>query len=324
AGRAILAMFSLLVIWLGPSEPAKYVQITHILLAGYVVYALLLALLAWHSEVLLVRLRFLTHTVDLMIFSLLMYLTEAPTSLFFVYFVFSLVSATLRWQWRGMVWTAVVALALFIGMDVYATEILRDPDFELNRFIIRGGSLLSLLVVATLLGYLGAYEQRLQQAAAAEERIRLARDLHDGLLQSLAGVALQMETVRRLLDQDPQRAGERLLDLQRQLAVEQCDLRFLIQELRPTPLSSSGVDFELVLRLKELGARIERQWGLSVALHLEPQVAEIPTALARVLYRIVHEALTNAARHAHATTLHVTLSWKDTQVHLTVADNGRG
>jgi len=84
------------------------------------------------------------------------------------------------------------------------------------------------------------------------------------------------------------------------------------------------MDFPLVTRLDELGARIERQWGLSVALRLEPPGAEIPAALTRDLYRIVHEALINAARHAQATTVHVTLSGEDTQVHLTVADNGRG
>jgi signal transduction histidine kinase len=166
--------------------------------------------------------------------------------------------------------------------------------------------------------------QRLQQAAAAEERIRLARDLHDGVLQSLAGAALQLETVRRLLDQDPQAARERLLDLQRQLAAEQRDLRFLIQKLKPAPLSLSEPDFNLAARLRELGAQIERQWGLSVVLRLEPLVTEIPAALAHDLYFIVHEALINAARHAQATTVHVTLSREDTQVHLTVADNGRG
>ncbi len=495
AGRVVLATFSLLAIWLDPSEPARYAQIAHILLAGYVAYALLLALLAWHSDILLVHLRILTHAVDLTIFSFLMYFTEAPNSPFFVYFVFSLVSATLRWQWRGMLWTAVVALAVFIGMGVYAAEVLHDPAFELNRFIIRS---VYLAVVAALLAYLGAYEQRLsselsklaawphavpkeahelvreilehaadilgaprmlmaweepeepklhlslwsygtflwerepltrceplvaapladtsflcpdasaptptvlrlsstglqrwqgaplhptlqarfaigavlslrlrgdtlagrlflldklgmtaddlslgaivarevvarmeqfhflqrlQQAAAAEERIRLARDLHDGLLQPLAGAALQTEIVRRLLDQDPQAARERLLDLQRQLVAEQRDLRFLIQKLKPAPLSLSETDFNLAARLHELGVQIERQWGLCVALHLEPLVAEIPAALVHDLYLIVHEALINAARHAHATTVHITLSGEDKQVHLTVADNGRG
>jgi two-component system NarL family sensor kinase len=55
-----------------------------------------------------------------------------------------------------------------------------------------------------------------------------------------------------------------------------------------------------------------------------PPVGELPAALARDLYFIVHEALINAARHAHATAVHVTLSGVDTQVRLTVADNGRG
>ncbi|HJY80599.1 MAG TPA: sensor histidine kinase [Candidatus Binatia bacterium] len=320
-GRVILATFSLLAIWLDPSKPAKYVQITYILLAGYVVYALLLALLAWLSDALLVRLRLLTHGVDLMIFSLFTYFTEAPTSPHFFYFVFCLVSATLRWQRRGVLWTAAVALAAVIGIGVYRAEILHDPDFELNRFIIRS---VDLTVTAALLVYLRAYEQRLQQAAAAEERIRLARDLHDGPLQSLAGAGLQMETVRRLLDQDLHTAREGLLDLQRQLVAEQRDLRFLIQELKPAPLSSSEADFHLAARLHELGAQIERQWNLSVALRLEPPGAEIPAALTHDLYRIVHEALINAARHAHATAVQVTLRGEDTQVQLTVADNGRG
>src|SRR5262249_26167870 len=319
-GRVVLATFPLLAIWLDPSLPVKHEQITYILLIGYVAYALLLALLGWYSNALLIHLDPLTHAVDLTIFSLLLYFTEVPTSPFFVYFVFSLVSALLCWQWRGVMWTAVIVLALFISMGVYAAEISHDSALELNRFIIRG---MSLLVVATVLAYLGVYEQGLQQAAAAEERIRLARDLHDGVLQSLAGAALQVQTVCCLLDKDSRAARERLLDLQRQLAAEQHDLRSFIQELKPPLLSPLETDFDLVPRLEELSARIERQWGLSVTIHLLLEVP-IPAALTQVLYRIVHEALINVARHAHATTAHVTLDVDDTQIRLTVADNGRG
>jgi signal transduction histidine kinase len=254
------------------------------------------------------------------IFSLLIYFTEAPTSPFFVYFVFSLVSALLRWQWRGVVWTAVIALALFICMGAYVAEILHNAAFELNHLIIRS---MFLLVVAMLLAYLGVYEQGLQQAAAAEERIRLARDLHDGVLQFLAGAALQVETVCRLFDKDSRAARERLLDLQRQLAAEQHDLRFFIQELKPTLLSPPETDFQLVTHLEELGVRIERQWDLSVTMHPAAQIL-VPVSLTRDLYQIVHEALINVARHAHATTAHVTLGVDDTQIRLTVADNGRG
>jgi len=159
---------------------------------------------------------------------------------------------------------------------------------------------------------------------AAEERIRLARDLHDGVLQSLAGASLQIETARRLLGQNPQAAGECLLDLQRQLTVEQRNLRFFIEELKPAALGSSEVDFPLATRLHELSAQIERQWGLSVTLQLKSPAAETPTVLARDLYRIVYEALINVARHAHATAAYVALGVEDSHAHLTVADNGRG
>ena len=166
--------------------------------------------------------------------------------------------------------------------------------------------------------------QRLQQAAATEERIRLARDLHDGLLQSLTGAALQLETVHRLLEKDPQVARERVLDIQRLLAAEQRDLRSFIQELKPTSLSPAEMDACLTTRLQELGERIERHWGLRVAVRVERLAAGIPKALARDIYRIVHEAFINAARHAHAAAARVELGVADTQVCITVADDGCG
>jgi signal transduction histidine kinase len=166
--------------------------------------------------------------------------------------------------------------------------------------------------------------QRLQDTAATEARIRLARDLHDGLLQSLTGAALQLETVHRLLDKDPQVARERVLDIQRLLAAEQHDLRSFIWELKLTPLSPAETDACLATRLQELGERIERHWGLRVAIHVQCLEAEIPETLARDIYRLVHEALINAARHAHAAAARVELDVTDMQVRITVADDGCG
>lgn len=158
AGRVVLVAFSLLPIHLDPSQPAKYSKLAHHLLVAYAVYALLLVLLVWRSDATLGRLPLITHAFDLAVFSVFIYFTEGSASPFFVYFVFSLLCATLRWRWRGTLWTAVAALAAFIGIGVYAAEVLRDPSFELNRFIIRS---VYLAVVAILLGYLGAYQQRL-------------------------------------------------------------------------------------------------------------------------------------------------------------------
>lgn len=189
-GRVVLASFSLLAIWLDPLEPAKYAGLAYLLLAAYVFYALVICLLVWVSYGSLVRLRLATHIFDLGIFSLFMYFTEGPTSPFFVYFVFSILCATLRWQWRGVLWTAAVALAAYIGMGVYTAEVLHDPEFELNRFIIRS---VYLAVIAGMLAFLGAYEQKrrreISDLAAWPRRFpQEAQELVRGLLEYAAGI----------------------------------------------------------------------------------------------------------------------------------------
>jgi signal transduction histidine kinase len=167
-------------------------------------------------------------------------------------------------------------------------------------------------------------QQRLQQAAATEERIRLARQLHDSVLQSLTGAALQLQTMGSLLETDRQGARERLLLIQRLLTEEQRDLRFFIQELKPAPLVLPGADSGLAIRLKELGERIERHWGLRVNLRVERAETPISDALLREIYLIVHEALVNAARHAQASAARVRVEVLKDRVRIFVADNGRG
>ena len=155
--RVVLAVFSFLAIWLDPSEPGRYAPTAYALLAVYVAYALLVAVLVWRTTAPLGRQAFVMHAFDLAVFALFMFFTQGPTSPFFVFFVFSLVCATLRWQWRGTLWTAAAALALYLGMGAYAAKVVGDPAFELNRFIMRS---VYLAVVAILLAYLGVYEER--------------------------------------------------------------------------------------------------------------------------------------------------------------------
>jgi signal transduction histidine kinase len=155
--RVVMAVVALLAIWLDPSQPARYAWVAYVSLTCYLVYALALALLAWQTLVSLRRLRLPTHVLDLAFFSLLIYLTEGPASPFFVYFVFSLVCATLRWRWHGTLWTAAAALPMFIGMGVYGATVLHDPTFELHRVVIRA---VYLALAAALLGYLGVYKRR--------------------------------------------------------------------------------------------------------------------------------------------------------------------
>src|SRR5438093_4854053 len=157
AARLVLVASSLLAIWLDPHEPAEYAGLISRLLSGYFLYALLLAALLWSCPTTPALLPPISHAFDLVAFSTFMYFTHGPSSPFFVYLVFALLCATLRWQWRGTLWTAVAALVVLTGLGLYAAGVLHDPEFELDSFIIRS---VYLAVAATLLSYLGLYIQR--------------------------------------------------------------------------------------------------------------------------------------------------------------------
>src|SRR5262245_39225844 len=124
-GRVVLASSSLLAIWLDPSQPAKYAAVTYVLMAIYVAYALGLAAPVWGARPPGLRVQVATHVVDLVAFSLFIFLTEGPpTSPFFVYFIFSILCATLRWGWQATLWTSLFSVAVFLGMGILGGSVL--------------------------------------------------------------------------------------------------------------------------------------------------------------------------------------------------------
>ena len=166
--------------------------------------------------------------------------------------------------------------------------------------------------------------QQSQQAAITEERQRLARNLHDGILQSLTVVSLQLKAVQRLLDGKSQAASDCLDEIQSLLADEQRDLRFLVQGLKSTVQDPSETDLCLVARLETMSRQVERMWGLHVELNLKLAELRLPTALAYEIYYVVHEALLNAARHSHASAVYVELAVQNDEMRIVVSDNGHG
>ncbi len=165
--------------------------------------------------------------------------------------------------------------------------------------------------------------QRLQESVATEERIRLARDLHDGVLQSLTGIGLRLAAVRGLLEEKPQAARDSLETLQGLIAREQRDLRFFIQELKPPPLTAQGSS--LAASVSELVRRIELEWGLKAELRTQGLDGSIPEPLARDVYHLVREALVNAVRHGEASAVRVLIA-RDAgdSLTITLSDNGHG
>jgi two-component system, NarL family, sensor histidine kinase UhpB len=153
-------------------------------------------------------------------------------------------------------------------------------------------------------------------AAQEAERMRIARELHDEIGQTLTAVALLAE---RAADQGgtQQRALSEIADT---VQASLDDLRRISRELRPEALDDLG----LVNALIALCSRIGQQSGLHVGRDFEPQLPALASDVELVIYRVAQEALTNVLRHAHAS--HVDLSLRRTEgwIILTVRDDGRG
>lgn len=163
----------------------------------------------------------------------------------------------------------------------------------------------------------------LRSKAVAEERVRVACDLHDGILQSLAGTALQLEALARQLKEAPAEARDQLREIQRSLAADQRELRFLIEELKPAS-PRAAPDADLAAHLEELAERLGRRCGLAVHLDLDGVRDGIPEGLTRQLYRLVREALFNVARHSGAGSARVEVRRQGRGLAVDVTDDGRG
>jgi signal transduction histidine kinase len=102
-------------------------------------------------------------------------------------------------------------------------------------------------------------------------------------------------------------------------------MRSFIRGLRPsTPSSQEPSDVSLHDRIAALAGRIERQWTVAVNVTLDGPVDRIPATLHDDVYRLAQEAVLNAARHAEASTISLSLAVRSRDLELEVADNGRG
>ncbi|MFP5245648.1 MAG: sensor histidine kinase, partial [Thermoanaerobaculia bacterium] len=174
------------------------------------------------------------------------------------------------------------------------------------------------LVLATLDQYF--FVQQVRQNASAEERLRISRDLHDGIVQSLAGVGLRLHALRRRRDGDSEIARE-LRHVQAVLEHDQRELRTLVRELRPhDPRDGHTIVSEELARMRE---RYPLEWGLEVETDV-PAPVRVPARLAHELCRIINESLSNAARHGGASHAAVTVTRRDGFVDVQVSDDGRG
>jgi signal transduction histidine kinase len=162
--------------------------------------------------------------------------------------------------------------------------------------------------------------RRLRQRAGAVERARVARELHDGAVQSLIAMEMQVDVVRRQSAAQSTPITAELGRIQGLLREEVLKLRELMQQMK-----SLDVDATNFLRfLGDTVERFQRETGIGARFVAEIEEIHMPQRVCRELARIVQEGLVNVRKHSAARDVLVRVSSNDSHWHLTIEDNGRG
>ena len=164
--------------------------------------------------------------------------------------------------------------------------------------------------------------RRARDLAAREERRRVWRDLHDGVLQSLTGLALMIARAEQMVDADPGEARRVLGEAATLVHDEQRDLRLSILEQKAAA-SSPALPDDLRTLLVQLARRFEQVWGLRVDMEIGADI-EVGSGLSDQIARMIQEALSNSARHGQATHVRLRVAAADDALLVTVEDNGKG
>jgi signal transduction histidine kinase len=164
--------------------------------------------------------------------------------------------------------------------------------------------------------------RRLRSRAGAIERARFARELHDGTIQALISVEMQVDVLRRQAQKSAadSRFSDQLAHVQGLLKEQVLELRSLMQAMRPVELSPH----QLLDYLANLVDRFRRDTGLAVQFTTDLDDVDLSPRVCREIIRIVQEALVNIRKHSGATQALVRFGVQSGQWRLVVEDNGRG
>ncbi|MBB4692149.1 sensor histidine kinase [Paractinoplanes abujensis] len=237
--------------------------------------------------------------------------------------------------WRGRRLPAALASLLFLG-GFLARDISAAPEGEAAQQLVeRTSLLLGWFVAANVAGVIGrqrrAYLEQVEQRAAeaertreemalrraGEERLRIARDLHDSLTHSISVIKVQAGIAVHLARKRGEEPPAALLAIQEAGGAAMRELRETLEVLR-TPSDVEGVGLALVGELAER----TRASGFPVRVDVSGDPAELPSEVDQAGYRVVQEALTNIARHAGPAAADVHIAYGLGSLTISVTDDG--
>ncbi|WUH97444.1 histidine kinase [Spirillospora sp. NBC_00431] len=234
--------------------------------------------------------------------------------------------AGLLFGWRGMLVISVLQIA---GYYTAFALTLEKTGGDIATF----QTVLGQPVYYPLAGYAGVAMRRLfdqqtrealararaeARAAAADERGRLAREMHDSLAKTLHGIAMAATALPIWVRKDAERALEEAVNLASATAIASREARTLLDEMRTDNLTRP-----LAGALRETAERWASASGVAVRCDLEPEI-DVELRKRSEVLSILSEVLANVERHAAATSVDVRLTRDDQMAILSVRDNGRG
>ena len=161
------------------------------------------------------------------------------------------------------------------------------------------------------------------ESAVAEERLRIARELHDIVGHSVSVMTVQTSAVRRLLGPDQAKEREALESVERTGREALAEMRRLVGVLRDPDDSAELAPQPSLSRIDDLVTHA-RESGLHVDVSVEGDPVRLPPGVDLAAYRLVQEGLTNALRHAEASRAEVRVHYTAGHVEVEVSDDGRG
>jgi signal transduction histidine kinase len=162
--------------------------------------------------------------------------------------------------------------------------------------------------------------RHLRARAIEAERSRISRDLHDGILQTLLSIEIQLDVLRRRVAAAPDQAVASLANLQQTVKNESAELRHMVTDMRPLRVQSA----DLVDLMTGFAERFRNESSLALDLLIDSVEVQAPDRVCRELFQIYREALNNIKKHAKASHVVVKLSQDDSRLVLVVDDNGEG
>lgn len=201
-----------------------------------------------------------------------------------------------------------------LGVLIAMNSIAHSLQPEHSSFLSMLGAFAAVSIANARLAEDGRY------ALLASERERIAREMHDGISQSLFAVSLGLELAKKQIVKNPLQARDTLEDLEGQLSLSAGELRRLVYDLRPTNLQELG----LVDSVRNWVREATCSDGLRGSVEVEGEAQRLRPSQEACLYRVAKEAVSNAVRHSGGRRIDVKIFYAPDRVMLTISDDGNG